>query len=84
MIQKKLPIVWNGKLVGYIADPKPDNLRHYGRWEPVKGTDVEDFISALMDGEEAVHVLVGEGASKYEGTVESAPDRWIEIHPVFD
>jgi hypothetical protein len=74
----KLSITWKGKLVGFIREPKPDNLRLYGRWEPMSGADTICFISTLMDGEEPVAVIVGEGT---EGIVEFAPDDWIEIRP---
>lgn len=66
--------MWKGNLVGQVRDAKIDMFHLYGSWEPVSGTDYEEFLSSLDFAETSVVI----GSMK--GVVHEAPSQHeIEI-----
>ena len=80
-----IPISWQNQLVGRIEDPKPDNLRLYGRWRATDSETARQFADAVSNGERDVWITLGAGDAASRACVSSLghdkqlSDTWIEL-----
>lgn len=68
------PIVWGGRLVGWIASPRFDMPFYYGRWVAEDGPVAIEFLSELrkaVDRDDGLEVVVASGLN---GVVYVHPD----------
>jgi hypothetical protein len=67
---KKLPIIWEGSVVGWMENPSVENWFHFGKWIPAETDDTDRFLQTIEVTGEAL-VLLGE----QKGRVHGLPDR---------
>jgi hypothetical protein len=76
--EKKIPVMWCQKCVGFILNLKCDNFDVYGKWQPNQNSAYKEFLELLETYGEA-EVEVGNNEPKMRGTVEIVPDEEIDI-----
>jgi len=76
--EKKIPIRWYGKCVGFIINPTIDNFDFYGKWQPLQNSLCQEFLECIETHGEA-EIKIGDDQSELKGTVEIKPDEEIDI-----
>lgn len=75
---KRIAVVWNQAIVGFINDLKSDHFELYGAWEPCHSALYQDFIEFVGRGDEP-WVQIGDNQSSAMGTVTQIVDLKIEV-----
>ena len=76
---KRLPIYWQGKVVGQVEGLTGDNFDLYGRWLPDTGSPAHEEFIRRLEAEEQLEVRIGDGVPELRGTIDIVPEDMIEI-----
>jgi hypothetical protein len=47
MSDNKIPITWQGNLIGYVQDMNVDMFHWYGKWIPIENAAKQVFLDRL-------------------------------------
>jgi hypothetical protein len=81
----RLAVAWEGQVVGYMVNPRPDMFFLYGAWVPVDGLATDRFLRTLQacvaDGEDLlVDLIQPDGnAPAMSVLLTHMPDEQIEV-----
>jgi len=89
----RIAIIWEGKTVGFMEDPRPDMWYLEGKWLPSESPKTKDFLRVTqgLDVRESVRTgsnvwieLVEEEGKLIRATVMSAPSETIFVRRMID
>jgi hypothetical protein len=76
---RRLPIVWEGVIVGWMENPFVENWFHEGKWIPAENDTTERFLEHLEQTGEAL-VILGDRKGRVHEPV-SEESIWVKSWP---